>query len=434
MISKLLRMTLLAGGILANAFPALAQVDFSKNPLAVGAVWDNRSSTNSMSIVPATSTSPMQIYAMGRLMVPNAASTGTLLRMITPTTAGWARTSPPTHPAVPTPSPYVPRGYAYVGGDEFDEASLDQTKWWTRYANPATAQYIPSNKEQELFEEGQDSGPNHVMLSGGGIALRAYPPLTSGPNAGRYPSGMLRMKQTFNFGSATTSFYIEIKAKIPNSTGAWPAFWFTAEPNNPDGVGPWPPEMDAAEFMVQPPGGSTTADVHMNVKTNGPPPGRWNIVTSGTGTVYHTNPSPTGWQWLAPYGDSQWQTTEDLSADYHVYGILITPGVAGQNTTNPATGQLTHAFAYSLDGYRAAYGGQYDFQEGADGTCCYNAELLLDYAVGGFGGGTPDPTKFPSDFDIAYVRIYELNGPADGAIDGSISTIGTDETCGSGGC
>jgi hypothetical protein len=49
--------------------------------------------------------------------------------------------------------------------------------------------------------------------------------------------------------------------------------------------------------------------------------------------------------------------------------------------------------------------------------------LLIDLAVGGFGGGTPTPSEFPCSFDIAYVRWYTTDGSAPGPM----STIGVDE-------
>lgn len=37
----------------------------------------------------------------------------------------------------------------------------------------------------------------------------------------------------------------------------------------------------------------------------------------------------------------------------------------------------------------------------------YVDDLLLNLAVGGQNGGDPSPTKFPSRFDVDYVRVYQ---------------------------
>lgn len=302
-------------------------------------------------------------------------------------------TPPPYTPPGPTPSPYVPSGYIYTWGDEFTAANLDTTKWWTRYAGDGGLQQnIPSNGELELFSESN----NHVM-TGSSVKLTAYPPVAPSNN---YLSGMLRGKQVFNFGSLTTAFYIEVKMKVPNAQGAWPAFWFSAEPTASRNPPPWPPEADVAEFMINAANGDTSSMIGVNVQLNGQnPPNPWNSDNWSYGSD-----TPSGWTWSAT-GRTKWVTPTDYSQAFHIFAIHVVPGVAGSQTVNPITGQPTHMLYYYADGYNT-FNSQYDFEVGADGTFPYYAELLLDLAVGGMGGGTPTPSEFPCAFEIEYVRVY----------------------------
>lgn len=407
-------------------------IDFSKNPLIVGQVWDNPSSADSMLMIAAGPANSMSIYAQGQLMEPDP--TGTTVVMGGPP-AGWSWVQPPTQgppPGTPPPSAWVPAGYVYqaAASDEFAPGDDITQKWWTRlgcsnsggYPCDGTGQLIPSNGEQQLYSE----NGNHQIMSGGGVALTAYPP-TSGNTS--YASGMLRDKETFNFSSPSTGFYIEVSAKLPpaGTNGAWPAFWFGATPTSVN-VPPWPPEMDVAEFALNPSfGGNDVGTIRMSVKFNGNYPGPWNGSGLGWGPVV-----PTGWTWCssACYGDTQWDTPENLSTDYHTYAIWYTPGVAGVDPVNPATGLPTHHYAYYVDGFMALYG-NYDFGEGADGTTGWNASLLLNLAVGGVEGGTPLASAYPASFDIQYVRVYTTPG---GDADLVPSTIGQNFCPASGGC
>lgn len=311
---------------------------------------------------------------------------------------GLAGQLPPPPPPGPTPSPYVPSGYIYQVqmSDEFTAANLDTSKWWTRYAGSGgTQQNIPSNGEQQLFEESN----NHVM-TGSSCKLTAYAPTAS---KNYYSSGMLRGKWAFNLQDYNTGFYIEIKAKMPKAYGSWPAFWFAAMPEA-NGDAPWPPEMDVAEFMMQNPslGGRTVTTPGMSVKYNnaggnsGGGTGPWN------GWQEASSPAPSGWSWNGGSND-YWNTPVDFSAGFHVFAIHHYPGVAG-DPINGNTGQPTHHCDFYIDGVKVQ-DGYYDAGIGADGSSCM-LELLLDHAVGGVGGLTPTPSMFPDAFEIEYVRTY----------------------------
>jgi beta-glucanase (GH16 family) len=121
--------------------------------------------------------------------------------------------------------------------DEFNEANLDTTKWWTRYIyNSGSLNYF--NDECERYGESN----NHVM-GGGMLQLTAYPvagttchAAANGLTFPLYKSGMIRSKTTFKYG------YFEARVKMPQGKGVWPAFWINPENG-------WPPEIDIFEYV-----------------------------------------------------------------------------------------------------------------------------------------------------------------------------------------
>jgi beta-glucanase (GH16 family) len=386
-----------------------------------GTVWDDTSSAQSTWYQAATATEPAAFFSgwsgATQMWQPNTAGSAVVMG---PLPAGMTLTTPPAYTppsTAPTPSAYVPAGFTYWGGDEM-MSGFDYTKWWTLYANPSTAHSIPSNGEIEYY----DVNGNHVAIPGGGVALTAYPP----GGDGLYHSGMMRWKEVANIASPTTSFYFEISMQIPDAQGSWPAFWCGGEPTNPDGVGPWPPEMDFAEFMINAANGDTSFMLGANVQYNNNDPGPWSGPNSNWS---YGTPPPSGWVW-SDSGRTKWTTPIDFSAGYHTYGVLWEPGQAGVNI-NPETGEPTHMVYYYFDGYNY-FNAPYDAFVGADGTKPYGLEILINLAVGGVGGGTPDPTKFPCAFNIKYFRAYTMNGASDGS-DFATSTQGTDQTPGANG-
>lgn len=374
----------------------LGWFDLDGENLWFGVPWDNSTSTGNMAESGAVSFTYGATY-----LQPTSDGTGV---QMAPTPFTWTMQAPAADPPPPVQSSYIPAGYVTAFEDTFTGTSLDTTKWWTRYAgNDGTQQSISSNGEMEVFEEGQDGEPNHVM-TGNSVKLTAYGPRASD---GLYPSGMLRCKQTLNLGSLTTAFYVEIVAKIPNAQGSWPALWFSAEPHSPTVPPPWPPEMDFAEFMNNAANGDNSTMLGVNVQLNGQnPPNVWN----SDNWSYGPN-TPAGWTWSAT-GRTKWVTPIDFSAGFHIFGFWCVPGVAGQQTVNPITGQPTHMLFYYCDGYNT-FNSQYDANVGADGSTGWNAELLIDLAVGGMGGGTPNPAQFPCDLEIQRVTIaLSQNDPA----------------------
>src|SRR3954462_14810832 len=104
-------------------------------------------------------------------------------------------------------------GWVITFEDDFNEPSLDRSKWYTRYIyNNGTMDHF--NDEKERFRE----NGNHV-LQDGILNLIAMPPTANG----YYPSGMIRSRQLFRYG------YFESRIKMPAGRGLGPAFWLNSD-------------------------------------------------------------------------------------------------------------------------------------------------------------------------------------------------------------
>ncbi|TPL92670.1 family 16 glycosylhydrolase [Mesorhizobium sp. B2-3-12] len=162
-----------------------------------------------------------------------------------------------------------------------------------------------------------------------------------------YTSGIITTHDTFS----QTYGYFEMRADLPENTGAWPAFWLLPED------GSWPPELDVVETRGQDPN-SLIMTAHSNA----------------TGT--HTKVTST-------------VNTMD-TAGFHTYGLLWTPD----------------KLVWTYDGVQVA--------EAATPSDMHKPMYMLaDLAVGGFAGAPPDHLATPAEMKIDYIRAYTLdNAPA----------------------
>jgi beta-glucanase (GH16 family) len=141
-----------------------------------------------------------------------------------------------------------------------------------------------------------------------------------------------------------------MKASLPSTAGAWPAFWLIPAD------GSWPPELDVMETLT----GSSTLDyttAHSEAGGYHSAVGAANLVTDVGG--------------------------------YHTYGVLWTPT------------ELT----WYLDGQEV-------FQTATPADMNKPMYMIANLAVGGFGG-QPDGWQ-TADMQIDYIHAYALPGHAGG--------------------
>jgi beta-glucanase (GH16 family) len=278
------------------------------------------------------------------------------------------------HEPDPIPSAYVPNGYNEVFGDEFDEHSLDISKWWTRYIY-SDGMLDHLNDEKERFRENN----NHVM-TGNSLQLTGRKVPGADPSQpAHYESGMIRSKMTFKYG------YYEARLKMPPGRGMWPAFWLNAD-STPEGKVGWPPEIDVFEFVNNGKEDLPTM-FHMGAvaqrKKDGPPAAQGGDLISNDHAVKMMG------------GGGEYFGTVNYTDDYHVFGLLW-------DTDDTIT--------WYVDGLELMKR-KYKWVRN-DGTDAPYAHILLNLSFGGQWAGRHgiDDSAFPQSLDIDYLRIYQKMG------------------------
>ncbi|HWJ96762.1 MAG TPA: family 16 glycosylhydrolase, partial [Acidimicrobiales bacterium] len=181
---------------------------FSKTPLAVralgvGAVLFGLAACQPVATVPGNGSIP----GNGGAPAPTVAPTTTTAPPTTTTTTTAPASTTTT--AVPAPS-----GWKLVGGDEFNDSTLDTSKWKPYHNN-----YGAGNLELEC------NTPSNVAEGGGSLKITAKKQTVACPNAGtyNYTSGFVGSRDVNKYYPRYARF--EMRAKLPHAQGLWPAFW-----------------------------------------------------------------------------------------------------------------------------------------------------------------------------------------------------------------
>jgi beta-glucanase (GH16 family) len=250
--------------------------------------------------------------------------------------------------------PYGVKDYTLVFSDEFNEKTLDSSKWVTCYdwydeENKGCSNY--GNNELEWYTKEQ------VSMQDGALVLTAKKSDISGldgksqPKQYYYESGMVSTGNAGNEDSKWLNTYGYYEARILNPTGKgiWPAFWLL--PQN----GEWPPEIDIMEQL-----GDKPNDVLL--------------------TYFWKNPVHISSKDAGMYiGD------KDFANKWHTYGVDWREG----------------AIDWYVDGKKVR-------SIKSDNVPSTDMAILLNLAVGGNLPGYPDTkTSFPASMMIDYVRVYK---------------------------
>lgn len=183
---------------------------------------------------------------------------------------------------IPTPSDVAIEGYEYVWGDEFDGIALDASKWSTGLL---WGPYLPINNEQQMYVDTLGMHSDFTAFNPFDVSYGTLK-ITSRPTSGNlqppprpseptefpsYPStwrpypwaeyqynGPTQQSQGYKpddidfLSGIITSYgnfemthgYVEARAKLPEGSGLWPAFWLL----NMHYV-EQSPEIDVMEFL-----------------------------------------------------------------------------------------------------------------------------------------------------------------------------------------
>lgn len=255
----------------------------------------------------------------------------------------------------------TPPGWRLVWADEFDERGAPNPEIW------GYEEGFVRNEELQYWTK----SPRNVRVRNGLLILEARRQRVPNPQyqegsddwrrnrkASKYTSASIntKHKRPFLYGR------VEIRARLPEGRGVWPALWTLGENVDTDG---WPlcGEIDILEHVGHEPGrihGSfhTVSDNHMNDGDL-------------TGSL----------------------VDDDISQEFHVYSVEWDPDY----------------IAIQFDGKTYS-----DYRKPENATVeqwPFDAPqyLILNLAVGGSWGGQKgvDSRAFPQRLEIDYVRVYE---------------------------
>lgn len=251
--------------------------------------------------------------------------------------------------AVPTSTP-DPTSWNLVWFDEFDQpdgTAPDPAKWNHQQGGSGWG-----NGELQHYTD----STSNAYIEDGMLVVKAVEEYMLGRD---YTSARL----TTQFKGDWTYGRFEIRAKLPNTQGIWPAFWLLPSRGR-YGSGPAGGEIDIMEMIGSEPYRSY-ATLHY-----GNPPER----SSG----YYDLP-----------------TGETYADDFHIFALEWEP----DEIRWYLNGELFHTADYWFTSAKTgSFPAPYD----------QDFHLLINVAVGGHWPGSPDETSiFPQSMYVDYVRVYQ---------------------------
>uniref|UniRef100_UPI004055D7A2 glycoside hydrolase family 16 protein n=1 Tax=Acetatifactor sp. TaxID=1872090 RepID=UPI004055D7A2 len=256
------------------------------------------------------------------------------------------------------------KDYQLVWEDTFDyEGCPDPAKW-----NFEVGNHQWPNRELQAYTD----RPTNVFVKDGKLVIRA---IKEQDGEREYTSAKMNTfgRQSWTYG------YFEFKVKIPSGVGSWPAIWMMPEhirlPREeqekmgiaPENMG-WPNcgEIDIMEHIGR----------------------RQNYLLFSLHCKNHNHANPDTIQYTTGK-----QFNEDLSEDYHVYGMEWTEDY----------------IEYFVDGESCCrYNKSDDPNQSHDSwPFCKPFYLILNIAVGGGLGGPVTDEDLPFEMFVDYVRVYQ---------------------------
>ena len=259
--------------------------------------------------------------------------------------------------------------WSLVWSDEFNGPEIDRSKWTYDIGNWIVDQdgngIAPGwgNNEKEYYT---DSSENAFIDDGKLVIKAKQEQVTDEFGTYDYTSAKLKTKGLF---SKTYGRY-EIKAKLPTGKGLWPAIWMLPEE---DKYGSW---AASGEIDIMESWGS-----------------RPNTVA---GTIHYGEGWPNN-----KYTGKEFELPENRGIDkWHTYALEWEPG----------------ELRWYVDGELYQTQNKW-YSKGKDNAANFSYPapfdqefyLVMNLAVGGWFDGDPDETtKFPSQMEVDYVRVYDL--------------------------
>jgi beta-glucanase (GH16 family) len=232
--------------------------------------------------------------------------------------------------------PSAKAGWRITFQDEFDGKALDLSRW-----NPSDPWGHERNHELQAYITNAFEVKDGTLR----ICAEKKEAYYSGKQRA-YTSGMMTTYKKFDqeYGR------FEIRCRVPNGKGMWPAFWLLPEPLG------WPPEIDVLETL-----GHEPSKVHMT----------HHFQIEQDGKRQHKSD---GGSWSGP----------DFSTGFHEFAVEWSP----------------ERIVWFVDGTE-----RFRSEKSIPRGKMY---MLVNLAIGGDWPGAPDEhTQMPAAFEVDYVRVYE---------------------------
>lgn len=270
-------------------------------------------------------------------------------------------------------------GWQLVWADEFAAPAIDRSKW-----DFDVDCWGGGNQERQCYTDRAEN----ARIADGRLIITARRESFSGPalpahmredgDESRatkpYTSARLvtRGRAAWQYGR------IEVRARLPQGQGTWPAIWMLPEANT---YGPWAAsgEIDILEA------------VNLGTACNACPGGLENTIL---GTLHF------GGEWPANALNSSEMRVPDVLEGFHTFGIIWAPGV----------------IEWTYDGavFARKQAGSWWSANSADPAAPFNQpfHLIINLAIGGGlteerGLGGLDETGFPKTLEVDWVRVWQ---------------------------
>jgi beta-glucanase (GH16 family) len=251
-----------------------------------------------------------------------------------------------------------PSGYNLVWSDEFNSNGAPNPENWNYERG------FVRNEELQWYQ------PQNATCQGGMLIIESRRQQVANP---RYQAGskdwrLNRPHASYTSASLLTKGlhswrygYFVMRGRIDTRQGIWPAWWTLGVDK------PWPAggEIDIMEYYAG----------HINANI------AWQNPNGSTHWVTTFKP-------LAEFHDTGW------SSRFHIWAMEWTPDFIHLYLDGKLITQVN--LSETRD---ALYGGFNPFHQ--------PVYMLLNQAIGGHSGGDPAGTRFPSRFQVDYVRVYQ---------------------------
>ena len=266
------------------------------------------------------------------------------------TTATETAATETTAPATVTPEL---EGYNLLWADEFDGDTLNEAIWNRELREPGW-----TNNELQEYTDSEDN----IYVENGCLVLRALREDRNGTPY--YTSGKVNSQNNAQFQYGR----VEVRARVPEGQGLWPAIWMM--PQDESLYGQWPKcgEIDIMEVLC-------------------------NDTTTSYSTIHYGEPHAE--QQGIFYLDSG-----SFSSDFHVWAVEWEPG--------EIRWYCDDVCYYSTSYWYSAMDGQ----EPNEYPAPFNQPfyIILNVAVGGNWPGDPDETTLfdeSAQMRVDYVRVFQ---------------------------